>query len=90
MFLRLALFIEGGEGEGPSEFYFDDGQLGGKGDFKNGEMAGPWAEYNDNGQLLYEGNYKNGKREGPWVVYNSDGTVWEKYTGAYRNDVKVD
>ena len=88
--LQSRIFYKNGEKKGPSVFYFDDGQLWGKGDFKNGEMEGPWVEYNDNGQLLYEGNYKNGKREGPWVVYQSDGTVWEEYTGTYKNDVKVD
>ena len=37
-----------------------------------------------------QGSFKNGEMEGPWVVYNSDGTVWEEYTGTYKNDVKVD
>ena len=61
-----------------------------QGSFKDGVADGPWVEYWDNGRLQSRIFYKNGKREGPWVVYQSDGTVWEEYTGTYKNDVKVD
>ena len=36
-----------------------------------------------------QGIYKDGKRDGPWVNYNKDGTVSKKYTGTYKNGVKV-
>ena len=36
-----------------------------------------------------QGLIKNGKREGAWVAYNSDGTVWKKWTGTFKNGVKI-
>ena len=36
-----------------------------------------------------QGSFRNGKEDGPWVGYNDDGTVWEKYTGTYKDGVKV-
>jgi hypothetical protein len=38
---------------------------------------------------LSKGTLKDGKMDGPWVGYNDDGTVWEKYTGTYKDGVKV-
>jgi len=57
----------------------------GRGKLKNGKREGLWVFYWDNGQLNSKGTYKNGKEEGFWVGYNDDGTVWEEYTGTYRN-----
>ena len=37
-----------------------------------------------------QGSFRNGKRDGPWVLYNLDGTVDEKYTGTFKDGVKVD
>ena len=57
--------------------------------FKDGKEHGPWVVYYKNGQLLSKGTLKDGKRVGPWVGYNDDGTVWEKYTGTFKDGVKV-
>ena len=67
-----------------------EGRILEKGPYKNGKREGLWVNYHNNGQLSGKGDYMNGKREGPWVSYKSDGTVNEKYTGSYKNDVKVD
>ena len=79
-----------GKREGHWITYHDNGQLGRKGTYKDGKKEGPWISYWDNGLLMYKGVYKDWKREGPWVSYKSDGTVNEKYTGTYKNDMKVD
>ena len=60
-----------------------------QGKFKKGKKEGSWKIYNINGQLFFKGDFKNGKQEGPWVAYKSDGTVWEKYTGTYKNGEKI-
>ena len=39
--------------------------------------------------VMGKGNYKNGKKEGAWVSYNEDGTINKKYTGTYKNGVKI-
>ena len=60
-----------------------------RGSMKNGKPEGSWETYWDNGQLSLKGNYKNGKRKGSWESYHEDGSVKEKYTGTYKNGVKV-
>ena len=69
--------------------YHDNGRVREKGTYKDGKPDGPWVIYHDNGQLKDKGTFKDGKRDGPWVGYNSDGTVWKKYTGTYKDGVKV-
>ena len=60
-----------------------------QGTYRNGKMHGLWVSYWDNGQLLGKGNWKDGKKDGLWFIYNRDGTVGEKYTGTFKNGVKV-
>jgi antitoxin component YwqK of YwqJK toxin-antitoxin module len=69
--------------------YHNNGRLETKGTYKDGKRVGLWVTYHQNGRLSGKGTYKNRKKEGPWVNYNEDGTVWEKYTGTYKNGVKV-
>jgi antitoxin component YwqK of YwqJK toxin-antitoxin module len=54
------------------------------------ELDGPYEDYHQNGQLWEKGTYIDGKKDGPWVAYNEDGTVMKRYTGTYKNGVKVD
>ena len=61
-----------------------------QGSFRNGKEDGPWVSYWENGQLLKKGTYKDGKRDGLWFDYHADGTLWDYYTGTYKNGVKVD
>ena len=81
--------FKNGKKDGPFVDYWDNGQLESQGTYKNGKMDGPYVSYHDNGQFRAKGTLKDGKREGPWVVYKKDGTVWEKYTGTFKNGVKV-
>jgi len=81
--------FKNGKKDGPCVDYWDNGQLESKGTYENGKMDGPYVSYHDNGQFRAKGTLKDGKREGPWVDYKKDGTVWEKYTGTFKNGVKV-
>jgi hypothetical protein len=78
-----------GKKDGPWIYYHLNGQLWFKGTFKNGKKDGPYVEYHDNGHLTVKGTYKDGKEDGPWVGFNKDGTVWLKYTGTFKDGVKV-
>ena len=78
-----------GLSEGPWVGYRNNGQLSWKGAFKSGKAEGPWVSYYDNGRIWYKGVYKNGNREGPWVGYFENGTKDDRFTGTFRNDVKV-
>ena len=79
-----------GKLDGPSVSSHDNGQVFRERNYKNGKLDGPWVRYHDNGQLRWEGTVKDGKREGPWVYYNEDGAVDERYTGIYRDGVRVE
>ena len=61
-----------------------------QGKIKNGKRDGPWVSYHDNGQVDFKGTYKGGEEDGLWVTYLADRTVWEEYTGTFKNGVKVD
>ena len=69
--------------------YHNNGQLYGKGNFKNSLKEGTWVNYLDNGQLNSKGIYKNDKKEGSWVQYHENGTVWKDYTGIFKDGVKI-
>jgi len=60
-----------------------------QGKFKHGKHHGPWTYYWENGQFLSNGTYKDGKRVGPWFDDFKNGTVDEKYTGTFKDGVKV-
>ena len=60
-----------------------------QGSFKDGKEDGPWVKYHDNGGIEEKGTYKDDKEDGPWVYYTEHGTVIEKYTGTFKNGVKV-
>jgi antitoxin component YwqK of YwqJK toxin-antitoxin module len=45
--------------------------------------------YHKNGQLSSKGILKDGKKNGLWVYYHADGTVWDYFTGTFKNGVKV-
>lgn len=81
--------IKAGKKVGPWVSYWDNGQLLAKGTFKAGMKDGPWLHYWDNGQLWKKGSLKAGKKEGPWVGYRSNGTVDRRWTGTFKNGVKV-
>ncbi len=67
------------------------GEVTGKiqGQFKDGKREGPWIAYYITGQLEWEGTFKDGKKDGPWVGYKKDGTVWEMFTGTFKDGEKV-
>ena len=75
-----------------SQSSFKNGKeiIHGKGEYKNGKREGSWITYWSNGQLYYQGDYnKNGKREGSWVGYYSEGTIWQAFTGTYKNGERI-
>ena len=60
-----------------------------KGSFKNGKQEGSWITYWDNGQLSSKGDFKNGEWEGSWVKYYKNGQLDKRYTGTYKNGVRI-
>jgi antitoxin component YwqK of YwqJK toxin-antitoxin module len=54
--------LQNGERHGIWEYYFINGQLREKGNYKNGKMDGDWIGFSVNGNINeeYTGNFKDG------------------------------
>ena len=37
----------------------------------------------------WQGTFNDGIPEGPWKGFLKDGTIWEEFTGTFKNGVKV-
>jgi antitoxin component YwqK of YwqJK toxin-antitoxin module len=55
--------------DGPSELYYDNGELSRKGTYKDGDWDGPFECYDENGQLRFKGTFKDGKECGERLEY---------------------
>ena len=55
--------------------YYEDGQLGMEGNYKDGKEDGRWVEYYENGKIRWELNAKDGRPDGKWVEYYEDGQL---------------
>ena len=84
-----------GENHGPYSFYYENGDIRKKGNFKDGEKDGVWVSYNKNGQLRlreeYKNNilrrktfYKDGKRDGNFSKFYENGEL--DASGKYKNN----
>lgn len=87
--LRNKINWKNGVRDGAWVVYHENGQLRTKGNYKNHKTEGAWVYYHENGQLSQKGISKNDEMEGPWVAYQKDGTVWKKWTGTFKNGVKI-
>lgn len=64
-------------------FYYPDGQLRMKGNFKDGKRQGKWSYWYPNGNLWSQGEYRNGEEHGLKTVWHENGQKY--YEGYYKN-----
>ena len=57
------------------KWYYENGQLEAKGNFRDGKQVGLWVSYYENGQARSTGNYKDGKPDGLWETYYENGRL---------------
>lgn len=84
---ELIMYFKGEEEpySGPCVGYYDNGQMGKKGEYVKGKMDGVWTWWYSNGQKKREGTYISGKKEGKWIDYYKDGTP--RAAMSYTKDV---
>ena len=58
---------------GSNEWFYEDGQLQRKRNYKDGKEDGLYESYHENGQLKSKRNYKDGKEEGLSENYDENG-----------------
>ena len=63
---------------GEAVAYFMNGQLIGKGTFRDGKPDGAFERYYMDGKLASKGAYKDGKRHGAYESYDEDGKLETK------------
>ncbi|MCC7303719.1 MAG: hypothetical protein IT233_13850 [Bacteroidia bacterium] len=65
-----------GNEQGPWEEFHANGQLKGKGEYKDGKRIGDWSFYHINGKLEQKGKYdKKGRAQGVWKWYYEGGNL---------------
>ncbi len=79
--------VEAGGKDGFFEWYYKNGQLEAKGNWKDGKRHGLWETYHENGQLEARVNYKDGKLEGLAEQYYENGQL--KAKGSFKEG-KID
>lgn len=56
-------------------YYYENGQLESRGNFRNDLPHGKWIWFYSNGTLKAEGSYVNGIQEGEWRSFNEQGML---------------
>ncbi len=67
-----------GKKHGACEFFYKNGTLKAKGQFKSDEFAGEWYWNRENGQPLQQGVFVEGKQHGPWRRYHDNGQLMDE------------
>ncbi|MEQ8323681.1 MAG: hypothetical protein RH916_03285 [Vicingaceae bacterium] len=61
------------------EFYYNEGQIRAKGEYKDGLRIGNWTFYHSNGRVEQKGKYqKEEKPHGDWVWFYPNGELWRE------------
>ncbi len=77
---KFSISYVNGQVNGPAVWYFGNGKVWKKGQFKDGDEVGDWVNYFANGKVYLEYSYKNGIREGITKKYHKSGKIAEIYT----------
>lgn len=84
--ILMEVHVDKGIPNGQFEYYFENGQLGEKGAYKDGKEDGLWELYYENGQLGEKGTYTDGELDGPFEDYYANGQL--KHEGTYKDGQK--
>ena len=74
--------------EGSWIYYFDNGSVRDKGDYKYDRRDGKWISYYPNGTVAEEGEYKDGKKHGLWTYNKPNGAVDETRAETWVNGIR--
>ena len=87
--MRMEGMMKDGKRDGLWVVYCTNGRLSHKGSHVGGLQHGKSLTYYCSGHLMEQCRYKFGDRHGNCLFKNEDGSVSERYTGTFRNGVKI-
>lgn len=61
-------------------YWFPDGNIQKREQYKNGYLDGKYLIYNNKNQIIISGEYKKNKKNGVWQLYNNNGQMLNSYT----------
>ncbi len=64
-----------GKKQGLWTLFYSNGNILGKGQFKNDKKSGQWVYFYPNGKLLQKGQYNNGLPTGKWITFYPNGKM---------------
>jgi antitoxin component YwqK of YwqJK toxin-antitoxin module len=67
--------LKDNKNEGIWSYYYENGQLESRGNFRNDLPHGKWQWFYSDGTLKAEGCYVDGHQEGEWKAYNEQGAL---------------
>ena len=76
-----ATFVNGQQKS--AEWFFENGQVEIRGEFKNNIQDGIWEYFYESGQLAYKGEFTKGKENGLWQGFHDNGALL--YSGQMSN-----
>ena len=86
--LKSSYSILNGELHGTVAFYYPNGNLEERGNYRSGNKDGVWEQWNQDGTKTGEAFYKKGNKDGIWSVWDDNGI--QRYRMAYSKNKKVD
>ena len=81
------LTVNNGLLNGQAFYFFADGTVKLKGNFKFGKKEGQWIEYNNMGQITTISNYQEGQKHGKWEIWDDEGN--KRFEMYYENGQKI-
>jgi antitoxin component YwqK of YwqJK toxin-antitoxin module len=72
--------------DGMCVYYFRNGAIAMKGDYRQGKKIGIWEIYQKEGSISQKGSFRDGLQTGVWKIYYSNGKI--KTQGSWSKGLK--
>jgi antitoxin component YwqK of YwqJK toxin-antitoxin module len=79
---------EQGLRQGACKCFYENGNIMGKGTYKDDELEGAFKYYYENGSIMGKGTYKDDKWDGACKYYNENGNI--EIEKIYKNGILIE
>ncbi|MGQ1889569.1 toxin-antitoxin system YwqK family antitoxin [Thermophagus sp. OGC60D27] len=85
--IHLEMTLLNGKKDGPTTYFYPNGQKKEVRFFKANLMDGTWITWDENGNKKAEARYNNGQKDGKWLIWDENGTL--RYEMEYSGGAKT-